>query len=65
MEARVLGEMPEVPGLDTLMPVATVAVVPLAAFQRVLAGGLGALFGLMLLTGGILVGLATSRWPGR
>jgi hypothetical protein len=44
----------------------TVAAPPLgAAMQRILAGGLGALAGLMLLTGWILVGLATSRWPGR
>lgn len=33
--------------------------------QRVLAGGLGALGGLVLLTGGILAGFTRSRWPRR
>jgi hypothetical protein len=35
------------------------------AISRVFAGGLGALAGLMLLTLGIVVGLARTRWPGR
>ncbi|HEY3317464.1 MAG TPA: hypothetical protein VGK50_03465 [Coriobacteriia bacterium] len=35
------------------------------AIVRVLAGGLGALAGLMLLTFGIVVSLARMRWPGR
>lgn len=36
-----------------------------AVIGRILGAGLGALGGLILLTGGILVGLARSRWPGQ
>lgn len=41
------------------------ALIAAGAAQRVLGGGIGALAGLVLLTGGILAGLARSRWPGR